>query len=396
MPDLRLLADDVLRLGVVSPHPPTTGTLTEYGQHLVAALAAKDELEEVVVLTDALPDGTSFPQVAGARFVPTWRFNQLRSAWSIVRAARRERLDAVVFNIQFATFGDQRVAAALGLLAPLLTRLMGIRSVVLLHNIMETVDLDAAGFGGSRLLQRLTRLAGTIVTWLLLRADLVAVTMPQYVDVLRDRYGAKNVALVPHGTFDVPAHATPDVPAGPAKLLAFGKFGTYKRVEPLLEAARILRRDHDVEVVIAGTDSPNAPGYLDALRRECAGEPVSFTGYVAEEDVPTIFGDATAVVFPYQATTGSSGVVHQAASYARALVMPDVGDFRRLIEAEGYVGEWFEPGDAETMAAAIGRLLADPAHRVRDGRRNHAVASGFPMSDVADWYLEHVESLIAN
>ncbi len=386
-----------MRLGVVSPHPPTTGTLTEYGQHLVAALGAKPEVADLVVLTDTLPAGTAFPAADGVRFREAWRFNDPLTATRIVRAARAEGVDALLFNVQFASFGDRRVPAALGLLAPLLARLAGIRTVVLLHNIMETVDLEVAGFGGSRVLAALTRLAGTVMTWLLLRADLVAVTMPQYVDVLRDRYGADNVALVPHGTFDVPLEADPAVPAGPAQLLAFGKFGTYKKVEPLVEAARVLRRQgHDVEVVVAGTDSPNAPGYLARVRAGTVGEPVRFTGYVAEEDVPAVFGEATVVVFPYEATTGSSGVVHQAASYARSLVMPDVGDFRRLVEAEGYVGGWFVPGDDAGLAAAIAPYLEGPDRREAEGRRNHAVAAGLPMADIADFHLEHLEAALAD
>ena len=172
MPD----AHRTIRLGVVTPHPPSTGTLTEYGQHLVAALAAKDEVEQLVVLADELPEELAHPPVPGVVFDECWRFNGWWSALRIVRAARAHDLDVVAFNVQFASFGDRRVPAALGLLAPLLVRLGGVRSVVLLHNLMDTIDLDSAGFGANRLLSALTRLAGTVVTWLVLRADLVAVT----------------------------------------------------------------------------------------------------------------------------------------------------------------------------------------------------------------------------
>lgn len=386
--------DTNLRIGVITPHPPSTGTLNEYGLHLVRSLALKEEVDEVVVFGDTLPDGEHYPDLPHTRFVDCWRFNSLRSAWRIRRAVVREDVDVAIFNVQFATFGDRRVAAALGLLAPLLVRGTGTRSVVLLHNIMETIDLEGAGFGTSRLVERIIRLAGTIVTWLVLKADLVAVTMPQYVTVLREKYGADNVAVIPHGTFDVPLESDTSVPPGPAQLMAFGKFGTYKQVEPLLDAARILSAKHAVEVVVAGTDSPNAPGYLERVRDAYAGDPVRFTGYVAEEDVPDVFRDATVAVFPYVATTGSSGVVHQAASYSRALVMPDIGDFRRLVEAEGYVAEWFDPADPESLAAAIDRLLSDDTRRVAQGLRNHAVAAGLPMEDVADWYLEHIDFLL--
>ena len=52
------------------------------------------------------------------------------------------RPDAVVLNLQFMTFGSGKVAAALGLLTPWICRMLGIPSIVILHNIIETVKLD--------------------------------------------------------------------------------------------------------------------------------------------------------------------------------------------------------------------------------------------------------------
>ncbi len=378
------------RLGVVTTMPPGTGSLGEYGLHLVGALADKPDVRQVVVLTDHLPDGLTHPDRPGVRVVPCWGFNRPGSAIGIVRAARRERLDTLVWSLQFASFGDRRVAAALGLLAPLLARMAGIRNVVLLHHLMETVDMAGAGFGMSRLAERVTRLAGWLVTRAILAAGRVVVTMPQYLQILRRRYGARDIAVVPHGTFEVPL-CDPTVPEGPLRLLAFGKFGTYKTVEPLLEAARVLRTTMDVEVVVAGTDSPNAPGYLADVQQRYPE--ATYTGYVAEEDLAGLFGSAALVVFPYTHTTGSSGVVHQAAGYSRALVMPDIGDFRRLVESEGYVGTWFDPTDPTSLEAALARALSDPEALAVAGTHNHAVAAALPIHDIAEWYLAHVEQL---
>lgn len=50
-----------------------------------------------------------------------------------------------------------------------------------------------------------------------------------------------------------------DLPNGPKKVMAFGKFGTYKKVEILIEAVEEIRKSNNepIEIVIAGTDSPN-------------------------------------------------------------------------------------------------------------------------------------------
>jgi len=105
--------------------------------------------------------------------------------------------------------------------------------------------------------------------------------------------------------------------------LLYCKFGTYKKVDLLLQAhAELLKRDPNLRLVIAGSDSPNAKGYLADAQKRFADLPnVSFWGYVAEEDVPKVFSDSTVVAFPYESTTGSSGVLHQAGQFGRAAVM---------------------------------------------------------------------------
>lgn len=54
---------------------------------------------------------------------------------------------------------------------------------------------------------------------------------------------------------------------------------------------------------------------------------------------------------PYTSTTGSSGVLHQAGSYGKAVVLPNIGDFAEVITQEGY-GEFFNPDEPATLARA--------------------------------------------
>jgi glycosyltransferase involved in cell wall biosynthesis len=394
---------DRLCVAVVTTFPPGRGSLNEYAWHFVNALRAKPEVREVVLLVDLLPDGAAYTpdipdsaDIAPLRFEPCWEFGAVGNAGRILRAVRRTRPDVVLFNLQFATFGSGKVSAAAGLLAPFLVRRSGVPTVVLLHNIMETVDLRSAGYAGNRLMAGLIRLMGNLVTRALLSADLVALTIPKYVEILRDRYAATNVLLAPHGAFDVPPPPTDALPDGPLQILTFGKFGTYKRVETLIEAFRMVQSADrpPLELVIAGSDSPNAPGYLAGIQAQTADLPgIRFTGYVAEEQVPLLFTSAAVTVFPYTSTTGSSGVLHQAGSYGKAAVLPRIGDFAEVIEEEGYTGEFFEPGDTGSLAAALARVIDDPDRRREIGRRNYLASCGIPIADVVDWYLLHIEQL---
>jgi hypothetical protein len=177
-----------LRIGIVTTYPPGMGSLNEYAFHFVQAFETKQEVAEIMLFVDELSSGRQYrtsqpawPPTAPAipdtttqqnpsiRFIPCWRFNSSLNSWRILRAVQQSKPDVVIFNIQFASFGDRKAPAALGLMIPALLRLFGVPTVVLLHNIMETVDLKSAGFATSPLVECLIRFMGWIVTCLLLR-----------------------------------------------------------------------------------------------------------------------------------------------------------------------------------------------------------------------------------
>jgi glycosyltransferase involved in cell wall biosynthesis len=396
-----------MRIAVITTHPPGQGSLNEYAYHFIRFLRHKPEVSEIILLPDELAPGQQYDfsplqsdpsYTAPVTIIPCWRFDAWNNAWRILKAIRQTKPDVVLFNLQFATFGSSKIPATLGLLAPTLAKFSGVPTVILLHNIIETVNLQSAGFGTNPLVETMIRFFGRIVTRLLLSADLVAVTIPKYVDILSANYGATNVILAPHGSFDDNVTTPPlELPAGPLQIMTFGKFGTYKRVETLVEAFRLLQNNGHgpLELIIAGTDSPNAAGYLDSIKQQYADVPgLRFTGYVAEEDVPRIFGEAAVVVFPYTSTTGSSGVLHQAGDYAKAVVLPNLGDFAELIKEEGYTGEFFEPESTVSLAEALARLIDNPERRREVGLQNFLAAHGLPIGEVVDWYLLHFETLL--
>lgn len=390
-----------MRIALVSTYPPSKGSLNEYAYHFVNYLRHKPEITEIVILADELAQGEypTIPAEAGKASVtitPSWRFGAWNNAWRIRKALHAVKPDVVLFNMQFATFADKRIPASLGLLAPAFAKATGALTVVLTHNIMETVDLKKAGFGGNPILEWATRTAGNFFTRMLLRADLVALTIPKYVEILTEKYDAQNVFLAPHGAFEETPMPSFDVPM-PYQIMTFGKFGTYKRVEILIEAFDILKKrvSYPIELVIAGSDSPNMAGYLDEMKAKYAHiADVRYTGYVAEADVPRIFGDSAVVVFPYNSTTGSSGVLHQAGTYGKATVLPHLGDFAELIAEEGYTGKFYHPDNADELADAIQAFLDSPDERRNCGMQNYMAAVGLPMNDVVDWYLLHFERLM--
>ncbi|WP_420123613.1 glycosyltransferase [Nakamurella sp.] len=388
--------DRPLRIGVVTAFPPGRNSLNEFGLHLVRHFARLPEVGEVVAYVDRTEAGPPDPQ-PGVSFRPCWRFNDLLNLVRVPREILRTKPDAVVLNLQFATFGDRRIAGALGLLIPAALRICRVPTLLVLHNLADNVDMRDAGFAGSALTARLMRFAGRLLTRCLLLADVVTLTIPRYVEFLRESYGARNAILAPHGSFEDVAVPSFAVPPGRRSIMAFGKWGTYKTVDVLVDAYReLLRRGYgDLRLVLAGSDSPNSSGYMAAAATRYAQVPhVEFPGYIAEEKVPDLFLDAAVVAFPYTSTTGSSGVLHQAGEYGRAVVLPRIGDLIDIIEEEGFAGVYFAPGDPMSLAGALAEVLDDPAKQEALGRRNFAAAAGVPMSEVVEWHLAHIQRLL--
>ncbi|WP_415375639.1 glycosyltransferase [Patiriisocius sp. Uisw_017] len=383
-----------MRLAILTAYPPSKVTLNEYAYHLVKHFRQKKSVTELVLLTDKTEgkkDITFIEEGCKITVKECWKFNGYLNIINVIKAINNTQPDAVLFNLQFMKFGDKKIAAALGLLLPLVCKLKHIPNIVLLHNILEEVDLGAAGFTSNKLLQKAYGFIGTTLTKLILQSDTVVVTMQKYVAILEKKYNAKNVFLIPHGTFEV-SKEKPDfsIRNSPLQIMTFGKFGTYKKVESLIEAVEKVRTTTglDLEVVIAGTDNPNVTGYLAKVQEEYKHVPqLRFTGYVEEHDVSTLFKESAVVVFPYTSTTGSSGVLHQAGSYGKAVIMPDLGDLALLVKDEGYQGEFFEPNSIESLASAIEVLLTNDTHRLNIAKANYKAATAYPMEKITNMYL---------
>lgn len=389
-----------MKLAIVTAYPPSKVTLNEYAYHLVKSFRQSEKVTELVLLTDKTPESKDISFTENGCKVTVkecWAFNSYKNIVTVTRAVTKIKPDAVLFNLQFMKFGDKKVVAASGLMLPLICKLKKIPTIVLLHNILEEVDLDKAGFTSNKLAQKVYNFIGTTLTKLILKADLVAVTMEKYVTTLSKKYNADNVKLIPHGTFEIPAKPSHDLPDGPLKIMTFGKFGTYKKVEKMIEAVEEVRASSglDLEIVIAGTDNPNVPGYLESVKEKYKHVPqLTFTGYVEENEVAPLFRESAVVVFPYTSTTGSSGVLHQAGSYGKAVVMPNLGDLALLVQEEGYKGEFFEPESVFSLANAIETIVTNKVYRVYLETSNYEAATAYPMEKITAIYLDEFQTII--
>src|SRR6266487_3847299 len=135
-------------------------------------------------------------------------------------------------------------------------------------------------------------------------------------------------------------------------MVALGKWATYKRLEPMLEAFEIvLQQVPEARLIIAGTDHPKPPGSLKSVQEKLGPRnEIVFKGYVAEEDIPSLFQCSTVAVLPYTSSAGSSGIAHLACTYAVPIIASDIPDFRRLVEEEGLAIDLYPAGSVAELA----------------------------------------------
>jgi len=373
-----------VKIAFVTAFPPSRRALNEYGFHVADQLRQERHVD-LTVLGDYLPGAA--PELRGFDVIRCWGFGRCGSAASLLHAIWKVKPDVAWFNLGFASFGDDPLPAVLGLIAPLAVRLSGVYSHVTLHQLFETVNLDDAAIGSPRFY----RAGGWLATHLLLSANSLSVLLPAYRRILNQKYQRGRVSARLHGIFS----GRPDPPdftrrGNPIhRILAFGKWGTYKRLELLIAAFhRVAQVFPNVNLVIAGGDHPKTSGYVAAVAERHASECITFLGYVPEESVASLFREASLAVMPYTSSAGSSGVAHLAAQYGVPVLASDILDFRELAANEGIAIRFFKLGDTNSLVEQLLSVLNSPCELKEMAWQSYRAGVAMSMPTVVREYIQ--------
>lgn len=374
-----------LKICLVTCFPPSRGDLNEYGFHLASALRKHPEVE-LTLLADEMP---SAQELDGFQIERCWRFNSLSTPARLMRAIRQADPDVVWFNMGFSTFARAPLPAFLSIAGPAITRASGFYTHVTLHTLFERINLKDAGVA----LPAAYRAAGRLATRVLLSANDVTVLLPSFRAELIRRYKADSsrVHFRPHGTFSSTALTTPAaLNHKDPFVLAFGYWGTYKRLESLLESwSYVSQQVPGARLLIVGLNHPSTPGYLEFLQAQYAHQPsINFLGYVAEDELPSLFRRTSVLVLPYSSAAGTSGVVHQACEYGLPIVATAIPEIQELAREQHIAVEFFPPGDSGALKLQLVRILKSDELRREMVLRNLSAGSNMQISQVVGGYLE--------
>ena len=372
-----------MKIALITSFPPSRHALNEYGFH-VAEQLRREPCVDLTVLGDYL--AMPAEELPGFNVVRCWGFEKHSNLVTLLRALRKLKPDVAWFNLGFASFGARPLSATLGLVTPAIARLQGVYSHVTLHQLFETVNLEDAAVSSPRLY----RIGGWIATHLLLSANSISVLLPAYRRTLDEKYRRGHVSVRLHGIFagkpDPPDFARRGNPTH--RILAFGKWGTYKRLELLIDAfGRVAAEFPDVRLVIGGGDHPKTPGYVQSVAERHASDRISFLGYVPEEAIGDLFREASLAVMPYTSSAGASGVAHLAAQYGVPVIASAIEDFQQLAEHEGIAIRFFVPDDIDSLAEQMLLALESPDELKEMAWRNYSAAVAMSMPQVVQDYI---------
>lgn len=383
-----------MKICFVTAFPPSGRQLNEYAFHIARELR-KDPLLSLTILSDKLEEGggahaNGTEELPGFEVVRCWEFNATTNPLKIWREVRKIKPDIVWFNLVFSSYGtpEHPVAAFFGLCTPAFLRLCGYYTHITLHHLMEHVDFGHANISGLK--EKVFRFASTVTTRILLMANSLSVLLPGYRQTLVNKYRGQNIHFRTHGIFSVPQEPDFSRRNNPEKrIMAIGHWGTYKRLELLLEAfPKIAERVPEARLVIAGGDHHTTPTYSKDLKEKHKGDPrITFKGYVAEEDIPDLFATSTILAMPYSSSTGSSGPAHQACEYGVPIVCADIADFREMADYEGMAADFYRTGDVDDLVEKMVAILTNPEKERQMAEQNFAAGLRMTMPEVMHRYL---------
>ena len=224
--------------------------------------------------------------------------------------------------------------------------------------------------------------------------SLLTVSQNSFDDVVRD-FGTDpaRMRVVPVGVDDQ-VFLPPTAPRVPGRIVATASADVpLKGLVPLLEAVAKLRTERDVELVVVGSAKPGGAPALAIERLGLEGA-VRFVTGISEAALVELFGSASVGVVPSLYEGFSLPAVEMMAC-STPLVATTAG---ALPEVVGDAALSVPPGDAEALAAAIGRLLDDDQLAARLGAAGRTrVGERFTWRAVAAqtvaWYRDYLGEL---
>ena len=360
-----VLSNNLMHLAIVTPFPPAITGIGQYGYHVTRALAKSGAFSRVTVLAGSQASGETPNHLGLTEIEYCWKPGSLNARPAILSRLKRLNPDLIWFNLGASIFGKSPLHNVSGSLTPMFAKQMGFPTVVTLHELVEFADLRALNAPGGPFAPMGARLLTTIATY----ADVICLTMQHYKELLSTR--RLDCAHIPIGAYHEPEMLNE---SDSQELLFFTTLAPFKGLELLIEAFCRLRKKYPrLRLNIAGAEHARFSNYTRELKTRFAETEmhgVRWLGQIPEDQVMNLFRESQIIVLPYTASTGSSSVLYQAATWGRAIIASDLEEICTLASENNLQIEFFQAGNIESLCTSIQNLLDSPQKRRLQAEHN--------------------------
>lgn len=237
-------------------------------------------------------------------------------------------------------------------------------------------------------------ITGLVEAWMVRHSHLVITTNPSRATELKRRHGNREIVLIANvpGRVDAVQPLDPGFPSGAKVLLYQGGIYLGRAFE---ETIRALVDLEDFHFVILGFGRATEIAQIRRYAEEHGvGGRVTFLPPRPFAQLVRTAAGATVGIVPIRPTnlnhyTGDTNKLHEYLMAGLPVVASDLPEMRRVVE-EGnpHVGEVFDPNLPASIAAAVRRVVADPAKYAARRREARRVAL-----EKFNWQVEEVKLL---
>ena len=135
-------------------------------------------------------------------------------------------------------------------------------------------------------------------------------------------------------------------------ILFFGFIRDYKGLDVLFETMKILKKNNDIKLIVAGEYYSNEEKYKKLINDlDIKDSLYLFTDFIPTSEVKYYFSAADAVVLPYKDAT-QSGIVQIAMNFRKPVIAANVGGLGEVIK-DGQMGFVVEKENPKQLSIAI-------------------------------------------
>lgn len=261
----------------------------------------------------------------------------------------------VIFNIGLTSWGRSHLRNFIGFLSIRLRHTLGRSDIILLHNVIETIDLDTAGYNVSPIAQ-----GGAHLAIMQLREIPIVVFSQRMEKLLLLHYGIAPVFWHPLPVDSQPPRTRPQ--NGLPTLLMIGYLSPYKGYEFLLNALKIADFPH--RMLIVGDEhrvlshDPTYQEFLTSLRVRAQAQRITCMPKIPAQDLPKLMAEVDLGVLPYDACEGACAAASLLISHHVPILASDLPEFREL--ADQGSGIVLSPRDPNEFARRMKETVGNP------------------------------------